>query len=134
VAHHDGDQLGQLGDTIGKEEAVVKFPCVTPPRFAQIAMSIETRLDLSELTIEDIAGGSRRSRIASWRRRHARPPPANCCSQRSGRCACESGSRERGSSAPAKGGGGGKCCWKPKKKGGKPAPKDVCHNYGKIGH
>jgi hypothetical protein len=48
-------QLGQLGDTINEEEAVEKFLRVTPPRFAQITMSIETLLDLSELTIEDIA-------------------------------------------------------------------------------
>ncbi|XP_072150391.1 uncharacterized protein [Setaria viridis] len=49
-------QLGSLGDTITEEEAVTKFLRVVPSRFAQIAMSIETLLELSKLTIEDIVG------------------------------------------------------------------------------
>ena len=42
--------------TIDKEEAVSKFLHSVPAKYIQIALSIETMLDLSTLTIEDVAG------------------------------------------------------------------------------
>jgi len=49
-------QLAQVGVDIGKEEAVAKYLRVVPPRFAQIALSIETLLDMSTLSIEEVTG------------------------------------------------------------------------------
>ena len=49
-------QLAQVGIDIGEEEAVAKYLRVVPPWFAQIALSIETLLDMSTLSIEDVTG------------------------------------------------------------------------------
>jgi len=49
-------QLAQVGVDIGEEEAVAKYLRVVPPRFAQIALSIETLLDMSTLSIEEVTG------------------------------------------------------------------------------
>ncbi|XP_072146644.1 uncharacterized protein [Setaria viridis] len=49
-------QLVSLGDPITEKEVVAKFLRVFPSRLAQIAMSIETLLEMSELTNKDIAG------------------------------------------------------------------------------
>jgi hypothetical protein len=90
-------QLGQLGDTIGEEEAFAKFLHVAPLRFAQIAMSIKTLLDLSELTIEYIAG--RLKAVEDYVVEVLVRTSAGgqlLLTRRSGRCACESGSRETG--------------------------------------
>ena len=42
--------------TINKEEAVSKYLHSMPAKYIQIALSIETMLDLSTLTIEDVTG------------------------------------------------------------------------------
>jgi len=47
-------QLVQVGITTDEEEVVAKYQCVVPPRFAQIALSIEALLDTSTLLIEDV--------------------------------------------------------------------------------
>ena len=47
-------QLAQVGVDIGEEEAVAKYLRVVPPRFAQIALSIETLLGMSTLSIEEV--------------------------------------------------------------------------------
>ncbi|XBJ10170.1 hypothetical protein VPH35_015098 [Triticum aestivum] len=47
-------QLRALGDTMDDARVVRKFLRVVPPRFAQVAVSIETLLDLSELSIEEL--------------------------------------------------------------------------------
>ena len=49
-------QLRALGDTMDDARVVRKFLRVVPPRFAQVAVSIETLLDLSELSIEELTG------------------------------------------------------------------------------
>ena len=49
-------QLAQVGIVIGELEAVAKYLRAVPPRFAQIALSIETLLDMSTLSIEDVTG------------------------------------------------------------------------------
>ena len=49
-------KLKSHGVTIDEEEAVSKFLHSAPAKYIQIALSIETMLDLSTLTIEDVAG------------------------------------------------------------------------------
>ena len=46
----------QRGVTIDEEEAVSKYLHSVPTMYIQIALSIEMMLDLSTLTIEDVAG------------------------------------------------------------------------------
>jgi len=50
------NNLALLGDDLKEERAVEKFLRVVPPRYAQVALSIETLLDLSELTVEELTG------------------------------------------------------------------------------
>jgi hypothetical protein len=50
-------QLARHGDTdIDEEKAVEKFLRVVPKKYSQIALSMETLLDLSTLSIEDVTG------------------------------------------------------------------------------
>lgn len=70
ISFHDGEsiddfalrltslvsQLGTLGERIEEQNVIEKFLRVVPERFSQIAVSIETLLDLSTLTIEDVTG------------------------------------------------------------------------------
>ncbi|XP_073358204.1 uncharacterized protein [Aegilops tauschii subsp. strangulata] len=48
--------LNILGDKVTEEKAVRKFLRVVPPRYSQIALSIETLVDLDTLSIEDLTG------------------------------------------------------------------------------
>ena len=49
-------KLRSHGVTIDEEEAVSKYLHSVPVKYIQIALSIETMLDLSTLTIEDVIG------------------------------------------------------------------------------
>ena len=49
-------KLKSHGVTIDEEEAVSKYLHSMPAKYIQIALSIETMLDLSTLTIEDVTG------------------------------------------------------------------------------
>ena len=49
-------KLRSHGVTIDEEEAVSKYLHSVPAKYIQIALSIETMLDLSTLTIEDVTG------------------------------------------------------------------------------
>ena len=49
-------KLRSHGVTIDEEEAVSKYLHSVPMKYIQIALSIETMLDLSTLTIEDVTG------------------------------------------------------------------------------
>ena len=49
-------KLRSHGVTIDEEEAVSKYLHSVPAKYIQIALSIETMLDLSTLTIEDMTG------------------------------------------------------------------------------
>ena len=49
-------KLKSHGVTIDKEEAVSKYLHSVLAKYIQIALSIETMLDLSTLTIEDVTG------------------------------------------------------------------------------
>ena len=50
------NKLKSHGVTIDEEEAVSKYLHSMPAKYIQIALSIETMLDLSTLTIEDVTG------------------------------------------------------------------------------
>jgi hypothetical protein len=49
-------QLAVLGVTIDEEDVVAKYLRVVPTKYVQIALSLETLMDLSTLTIEDVTG------------------------------------------------------------------------------
>ena len=49
-------ELQSLGDTVTELTAMQKFLRVVPPRYSQMACSIETLLDLSEMSIEELSG------------------------------------------------------------------------------
>ena len=49
-------QLATLGNGYTEEEIVRKFLQAVPPKFEQIAASIETLLDLSEVTVDELIG------------------------------------------------------------------------------
>ena len=49
-------KLKSHGITIDEEEVVSKYLHSVPAKYIQIALSIETMLDLSTLTIEDVTG------------------------------------------------------------------------------
>ena len=55
------NNLAILGDEIGEEKVVEKFLRVVPKKYSQVAISIETLLDLDTLSIEELTG---RLRIA----------------------------------------------------------------------
>lgn len=49
-------ELQSLGGNIDELKAVQKFLCVVPGQYAQMACSIETLLDLNDMTIEEQTG------------------------------------------------------------------------------
>ena len=49
-------QLAMHGVTIDDEEVVSKYLRVVLPKYTQITLSIETLIDMSTLTIEDVIG------------------------------------------------------------------------------
>ncbi|XP_062198312.1 uncharacterized protein LOC133901033 [Phragmites australis] len=50
------NQLAVLGNSYDEEEVVRKFLQALPPGYEQIAMSIETLLDLSMVSVEELIG------------------------------------------------------------------------------
>ena len=70
-------KLKSHGVTIDEEEAVSKYLHFVPAKYIQIALSIETMLDLSTLTIEDVTGRLR-GWTSVWSRRQQRRTAANC--------------------------------------------------------
>jgi hypothetical protein len=49
-------ELGVLGAPVTERDAVRKFLRVVPERYSQVAISIETCLQMEDLTIEDVSG------------------------------------------------------------------------------
>ena len=49
-------QMAQLGETVLEKRVVRKFLSVVPKRYSQIALSIETLVDLDTLSVEELTG------------------------------------------------------------------------------
>ena len=49
-------QLASYGKSVDDEDLVTKLLCVVPAKYSQLAMSIETMLDISTLSLEDVPG------------------------------------------------------------------------------
>jgi hypothetical protein len=49
-------RLAMLGDPEPDEKVVAKYLCVVRPRYKQLVISIETLLDISQLSIEEVTG------------------------------------------------------------------------------
>jgi hypothetical protein len=45
-----------FGKPVDDEDLISKLLCVVPAKYSQLAMSIETMLDISTLSLEDVAG------------------------------------------------------------------------------
>jgi 23S rRNA maturation mini-RNase III len=129
-------QLAVLGDAILEKEAVKKYLHIVPEKYEQVAASIETMLDLANISIEEVTG-----RLTAAEDRFARRAVA-----RSGRVTASCSTHAEwttrtnpqcGEVSSAQGGGSGaKVRGKaPKKKGSKPPlGKDQCRRCGKTGH
>ena len=76
-------QLATYDKKVEDEDLVTKLLCVVPAKYSQLAMSIETMLDISTLSLEDVAGRLRWRRAAAWRRRR-RKSPSSCWPRRNG--------------------------------------------------
>ena len=138
-------QLAQVGVDIGEEEAVAKYLHVVPPQFAQIALSIETLLDMSTLSIEEVTG--RLKAVEDRAEAPARTTAGGQLLLTEEQWAARLRERKQGegSSVSGSGGGGGargrrrgKPRWKAegagKEDGDRAADKDRCRNCDKIGH
>lgn len=77
-------ELSILGDPLGEPAVVRKILQAVPPRFDQIAHSIETLLDVDEMTQEELVGRLKSAEVRdrSRARRRQQAPPASCCSPR----------------------------------------------------
>jgi hypothetical protein len=132
-------QLAVLGDAIPEREAVKKYLRIVPEKYEQVAVSIETMLDLANISIEEVTG-----RLTAAEDRFARRAAA-----RSGRVTASGEllythaewtartNMQGGEGSSAKGGrSGAKVRGKaPKKKGSKPPlGRDQCRRCGKTGH
>ena len=49
-------QMAQLGEVVQEKRVVRKFLSVVPKRYSQIALSIETLVDLDTLSVEELTG------------------------------------------------------------------------------
>jgi len=128
-------QLAQVGVDIGEEEAVAKYLRVVPPRFAQIVLSIETLLDMSTLSIEDVTG--RLKAVEDRAEAPARTTAGGQLLLTEEQWAARLRERKQGegSSVSRSSGKGGVRGWRCGKDGGdRAADKDRCRNCGKIGH
>ena len=68
------NQLRTLGDNVEEVRVVQKLLCVVPSRYAQIAVAIETLLDLSTISVEELIGRLRTARRRGALRRACGDP------------------------------------------------------------
>nr|AAX95066.1 retrotransposon protein, putative, unclassified [Oryza sativa Japonica Group]ABA91624.1 retrotransposon protein, putative, unclassified [Oryza sativa Japonica Group] len=142
-------QLSTLGDPEPDDKVVEKYLCVARPRFSQLVLSIETLLDISTLTLEEVTGrlkaveDSGQSSSSSspgagaklylteeeWLERHKKKQQE--AKKRNG--GGNGRGKRRGGQGHTSGGGGG--VGNADSTGVGPARKtDKCRNCGKLGH
>jgi hypothetical protein len=144
-------RLADLGDPEPDAKAVKKFLRVVRPRYKQLVVSMEAFVDLSQLSIEEIAGTLKSSDDAD----EEVTPASNsstgkllltheewlekCKGQDGGRGSSSSGEKKRGAPRRGRGGGAGGR-GKGREGSGKgnaparPGPDEPCHNCGRTGH
>lgn len=126
-------ELQSLGDTTSELDGVSKILRVAPKRYAQMACSIETLLDLKELTIEELSG-----RLAASEGRGEPDQDAGGHMLLTEEWRARAASRQHGSEGSGSGGrqnknrpnGRGKDAVR----GGGPSKDDKCRYCGKKGH
>ncbi|CAN6334582.1 unnamed protein product [Urochloa humidicola] len=132
-------QLKQYGDeNITEERAIEKFLQAAPKKYKQIALAMETVLDLSELTIEDVTG-----RLKAVDNHGEEDPPGGINiggrlylseeqwhtrerrKKKEEKSACRSGRSRKKTKTPRDGAGSGT---------DSECEDDTCHRCGKTGH
>jgi hypothetical protein len=66
------NQLAVLGGPEPDDKVILKFLCIVHPKFKQLVISIETLLNVSTLSLEEVTG-----RLRSVEEDGATPPPAD---------------------------------------------------------
>jgi hypothetical protein len=135
-------RLATLGDPEAEEKVVAKYLRVVRPRYKQLVISIETLLDISQLSIEEVTG---RLKAAD----DVEPVPAQTAGgklllteeqwvERYKKKSTESGRGGSNSGGRGKGRGRGRGRGSGDSKGGssssRPPPDDPCPRCGKKGH
>jgi len=131
-------QLATYGKKVDDEDLVTKLLCTVPARYSQLALSIETMLDISTLSLEDVAG---RLRVAESRTTPApekeKPKLLLTKEEWSARMKDKRRSGEGSSRGGGDRGGGKQQSKGPadKKKGKKKfSDPNACRKCGKVGH
>ena len=131
-------RLATLGDPEPDEKVVAKYLRVVRPRYKQLAISIETPLDISQLSIEEVTG---RLKAAD----DVEPAPAHTASgklllteeqwvEKYKKKSGESGRGGSGSRGRGKGCGRGRGRGNGGSSSSRPPPDDSCPRCGKKGH
>ncbi|XP_066391725.1 uncharacterized protein [Miscanthus floridulus] len=135
-------RLASLGDPEPDTKVVAKYLCIVCPRYKQLVISIETLLDISQLSIEEVtgrlkaaddveptppqaAGGKLLLTEEQWLERYKK--------QDSGRGSSSSGGRGKRRGKP-RGRGGNNSDGRGGPSSGRVGPDDVCKRCGKKGH
>ncbi|CAO2199473.1 unnamed protein product [Urochloa humidicola] len=126
-------QLATFGKPIDDEDVVAKLLRVVPPKYAQLALSIETMLDLSTLSLEDVTG---RLRAVEDRAPAEKAMPQLMLTE--DQWVARWKEKRRNGEGSSTGGGGGKKAGKApadKKKGKKKfRDPNACRKCGEVGH
>jgi hypothetical protein len=134
-------QLATLGDPELDDKVVLKYLHIARPRYRQLVLSVESLIDVSTLSIEEITGRLKAAEddmvessdtegklllTEEWIERNKKEPG-------SGSCGRPSGGRGRGGGNRGRGGGRGGCSEGAGVSGG-PSGNNKCHRCGKAGH
>jgi hypothetical protein len=127
-------QLATFGKPIDDEDVVAKLHRVVPPKYAQLALSIETMLDLSTLTLEGVTG---RLRAVEDRTPAPLEKAKGLLLLTEEEWTARMKEKRRTGEGSSRGGDGDKRRGKAladKKKKKKHTDPNACRRYGKVGH